>query len=275
MPEGRARHERRAHRRAAGRPARHRCRRMTINRFCSSGLQAVALAADRIRLGDADVMIAGGTESMSMVPMMGNKVALNAGGLQATRTSPSPTAWASPPRRSPSNGRSRARSRMHSRVASHQKALAAIAAGEFDDEISALRRSSRSLAGPAHARASCTTRARSTTDEGPRAGHDAGGAGQAASRVRRAAAASPPATARRCPTAPAAVLLASEQAIKDYGLTPLARFVGFAVAGVPPEIMGIGPIEAIPKALSAGRHQRRTTSTGSSSTRRSPRRRSR
>ena len=78
---------------------------MTINRFCSSGVQAVALAADRIRTGDDDVVIAAGTESMSMVPMMGNKVALTTRSSRATKTSRSRTGWASPRRRSRSNGR--------------------------------------------------------------------------------------------------------------------------------------------------------------------------
>src|SRR5688500_9617656 len=91
----------------------------TINRFCSSGLQAVALAADQVRLGNADLVLAGGTESMSMVPMMGNKVALSPNVFRpmkaATTTWRSPTAWASPPRRSRRNGRCRATTRMRSR----------------------------------------------------------------------------------------------------------------------------------------------------------------
>ena len=220
----------------------------TINRFCSSGLQAVALAADQIRLGNADLMLAGGTESMSMVPMMGNKVALSPSvfkddhvaiaygmGITAEKvaeewkvTREDQDAFA---------------------LASHQKALAAIAAGEFRDEISPYEVLSHlpDLAGN-----TIQLKKRLVdTDEGPRP--DTSNEGLARLRpVFRNGQFGGSVTAgnsSQMSDGAGAVLLASEQAIKDYGLTPLARFVSFSVAGVRPEVMGIGPIAAIPKAL--------------------------
>jgi len=217
----------------------------TINRFCSSGVQAVALAADRIRLGEADLMLAGGTESMSMVPMMGHKVAMspkvfeddNIGiaygmGITAEKVA---ERWKV----------SRADQDAFS-LASHQKALAAIAAGEFRDEITPYQVISRQpdLAGN-------TVRLRELrveTDEGPRADTSAEGLAKLRT-VFRAGGSVTAGNSSQMSDGAGAVLLASEQALKDYGLTPLARFVGFAVAGVEPDVMGIGPKEAIPKAL--------------------------
>ena len=220
----------------------------TINRFCSSGLQAVALAADQIRLGNADLVLAGGTESMSMVPMMGNKVALSPSvfrddhvaiaygmGITAEKvaeewkvTREDQDAFA---------------------LASHRKALAAINAGEFKDEISPYEVVAHvpDLAGN-------TVQLKKRvvdTDEGPRPDTTIEGLaklrpvfrnGQFGGTVTAG-------NSSQMSDGAAAVLLASEQAIKDYGLTPLARFVSFSVAGVRPEVMGIGPIAAIPKAL--------------------------
>ena len=221
----------------------------TINRFCSSGLQAVALAADQIRLGNADLMLAGGTESMSMVPMMGNKVAL------------SPEVFAKDENVAIAYGMGITAEKVAEEwkvsreeqdafaVASHQKALAAIAAGEFRDEISPYEILSHvpDLAGN-------TIQLRkklADTDEGPRADTSMEGLarlrpvfrnGQFGGTVTAG-------NSSQMSDGAGAVLLASEQAIKDYGLTPLARFVSFSVAGVRPEVMGIGPIAAIPKAL--------------------------
>jgi acetyl-CoA acyltransferase len=218
---------------------------MTINRFCSSGIQAVATAADRIRLGEADLMLAGGTESMSMVPMMGYKPAVNpsifgnehvaiAYGMGITAENVA-AQW-----------KVSREDQDAFALSSHQKATAAIAAGEFAAEIARFTLADRY---PDLAR-------RATKADGRVIAHDEGP--RPDSTLEGLAGLKPVFKARGSVTAgnssqmsdgAAAVLLASERAIKDYGLTPLARFVGFAVAGVAPEIMGIGPIAAIPKAL--------------------------
>jgi acetyl-CoA acyltransferase len=218
---------------------------VTVNRFCSSGLQAVAMAADRIRLGEADLMFAGGTESMSMVPMMGFRPAFNPGifadenigiaygmGITAEKvaeqwkvTRDEQDAFA---------------------VASHAKALAAIASGEFADEIAPYTLADHY---PNLATRGITDDARVIkNDEGPRAGTTAEVLGKLKPAFRMGGSVTAGNSSQTSDGA-GAVLLASEQAIKDYGLTPLARFVGYSVAGVPPEIMGIGPKAAIPKVL--------------------------
>jgi acetyl-CoA acyltransferase len=216
----------------------------TINRFCSSGLQAVSMAADRIRLGEADLMLAGGTESMSMVPMMGYHPVFNpqiftgsehigiAYGMGITAekvaeqwqvTRDQQDAFA---------------------VASHTKALAGIANGEFADEIAAYTLADHY---PDLNKRSTIDDARVIkNDEGPRPGTTVEALGKLRP-VFRANGSVTAGNSSQMSDGAGAVLLASEQAIKDYGLKPLARFVGFAVAGVPPEIMGIGPKAAIPK----------------------------
>jgi acetyl-CoA acyltransferase len=221
----------------------------TINRFCSSGLQAVALAADQIRLGNADLVLAGGTESMSMVPMMGNKVAL------------SPSVFARDENIAIAYGMGITAEKVAEEwkvsreeqdafaLASHQKAIAAIQAGEFRAEISPYEVVSHvpDVAGN-------TIRLKKTlveVDEGPRPDTSLEGLGKLRPVFRNAqfGGTVTAGNASQMSDGAAAVLLASEQAIKDYGLTPLARFVSFSVAGVRPEVMGIGPIAAIPKAL--------------------------
>ena len=217
----------------------------TINRFCSSGLQAVALAADRIRLGEADLVLAGGTESMSMVPMMGNKVAMSpqvfaddnvaiAYGMGITAEKVAEE-W-----------KVSREDQDAFAFASHQKALAAIANGEFAAEISPLSvRSQQPVLG------GNTVKLREllvAQDEGPRADTSAEGLGKLKPVFRMGGSVTAGNSSQMSDGA-AGVLLASEQAIKDYGLTPLARFAGFSVAGVRPEVMGIGPIAAIPKVL--------------------------
>ena len=216
---------------------------VTINRFCSSGLQAVAMAADRIRLGEADLMIGGGTESMSMVPMMGYHPVFNprifenehigiAYGMGITAekvaeqwkvTREEQDAFA---------------------AASHAKALAGIASGEFADEIAPYTLADHY---PDLSKRGTVDDTRIIkNDEGPRAGTTA----EVLAKLKTVFRANGSVTAgnsSQMSDGAGAVLLASEQAIKDYGLTPLARFVGFSVAGVPPEIMGIGPKAAIPK----------------------------
>src|SRR5688572_16943219 len=217
----------------------------TINRFCSSGLQAVALAADRIRLGEADLVLAGGTESMSMVPMMGNKVAMSpqvfaddnvaiAYGMGITAEKVAEE-W-----------KVSREAQDAFAYASHQKALAAIASGEFRSEISPYSVTARipDVAGN-------TVRIKQAivdTDEGPRADTTVEGLAKLKPVFRMGGSVTAGNSSQMSDGA-AAVMLASAQAIKDYGLTPLARFVGFAVAGVRPEVMGIGPIAAIPKVL--------------------------
>ncbi|WP_369938123.1 acetyl-CoA C-acyltransferase [Xanthomonas tesorieronis] len=220
----------------------------TINRFCSSGIQAVALAADQIRLGNADLMLAGGTESMSMVPMMGNKVALSPSvfaddhvaiaygmGITAEKVAEE---W-----------KVSREDQDAFALASHQKAIAAIAAGEFRDEITPYEILSHQpdLAGNVIA----LRKRLVDTDEGPRPDSSIEGLAKLRPVFRNGqfGGSVTAGNSSQMSDGAGAVLLASEQAIKDYGLTPLARFVSFSVAGVRPEVMGIGPIAAIPKAL--------------------------
>ncbi|MBP7393682.1 MAG: acetyl-CoA C-acyltransferase [Zoogloea sp.] len=221
---------------------------VTINRFCSSGLQAVADAAARIRLGEADVMIAAGTESMSAMPqMMGNKVSLN------------PAIFAKDENLAIAFGmgltaENVARQWQISReeqdafaAQSNQRAVAAIAAGDFRDEITPYLVQNYVPGEGGQVR---VIERLCDTDEGPRA--DAS--------IEKLGKLKPVFAARGSVTAgnssqmsdgAGAVLLMSEAAVKRYGVTPIARFRSYSVAGVPPEIMGIGPVEAIPRALKA------------------------
>ncbi|MGH8051684.1 MAG: acetyl-CoA C-acyltransferase [Arenimonas sp.] len=217
----------------------------TINRFCSSGVQAVALAADRIRLGEADLMLAGGTESMSMVPMMGNKVAMSPKVFENDNIAIAYGMGITAEKVASEWNISREDQDAFA-FASHQKAIAAIAAGEFTSEISPYQIISRQpvLVGN-------TVQMREVTalnDEGPRADSSIEGLAKLKP-VFRAGGSVTAGNSSQMSDGAGAVLLASEQAIKDYGLTPLARLVSFSVAGVRPEVMGIGPIAAIPKAL--------------------------
>jgi acetyl-CoA acyltransferase len=217
---------------------------VTVNRFCSSGLQAVAMAADRIRLGEADLMIGGGTESMSMVPMMGYHPVFNprifdnehigiAYGMGITAEKVAEQ-WKVTREQQDAFA-----------VASHAKALAGIANGEFADEIAPYTLADHYP--DLNKRGSIDDTRLIKNDEGPRAGTTLDVLAKLKT-VFRAGGSVTAGNSSQMSDGAGAVLLASEQAIKDYGLTPLARFVGFAVAGVPPEIMGIGPKAAIPKA---------------------------
>jgi acetyl-CoA acyltransferase len=222
---------------------------VTVNRFCASGLSAVQMAADRIRVGEADVMIAAGTESMSMVPMMGNAPSL------------SPAIFATP-QDLESYGIAYGMGLTAEKVAqqwkvsraaqdefayrSHMKALAAMQAGEFADEITPVEVADRSLDLDA---AKVTVNTRTVNlDEGARP--DTTVEGLAKLKAVFAARGSVTAgNSSQTSDGAGALILASEAAVKRFGLRPLARFVSFAARGVPPQIMGIGPIEAIPAAL--------------------------
>jgi acetyl-CoA acyltransferase len=219
---------------------------MTINRFCSSGVQAIALAADRIRTGDDDVVIAAGTESMSMVPMMGNKVALNSAVFAKNENLAIAYGMGITAENVAKQWKVTREEQDAFALASHQKASAAIAAGHFKAEILPyeIASSSPDLASGKIVHGTKVA----DTDEGPRADSSL----EALAKLRAVFAARGSVTAgnsSQMSDGAGAVILMSEKAMKKYGVQPLARFVGFAVAGVPPEIMGIGPIKAIPKVL--------------------------
>ncbi|NYZ64238.1 acetyl-CoA C-acyltransferase [Luteimonas deserti] len=220
----------------------------TINRFCSSGLQAVALAANEIRLGNADLMLAGGTESMSMVPMMGNKVALSPSVFKDDHVAIAYGMGITAEKVAEEWKVSREDQDAFA-LASHQKAIAAIQAGEFKDEITPYEIHSHQpdLAGN-------TVQLRKLlvdTDEGPRQDSSIEGLAKLRPVFRNGqfGGSVTAGNSSQMSDGAAGILLASERAVQDFGLKPLARFVSFAVAGVRPEVMGIGPIAAIPKAL--------------------------
>jgi acetyl-CoA acyltransferase len=213
----------------------------TINRFCSSGLQSIALAADRIRNGGAEIILAGGMESMSMVPMTGNKLA------------PNPWIVDNLPQLYMGMGITAEVLRKQFGVTredadnfalrSHQKAIAAQQAGNFDDEIVPVEVAVTKMNG----------RPTNSTivfkkDEGPRAESTY----EALAKLKPAFQAGGIVTAgnsSQTSDGAAAAIVMSEQRARELGLMPMARFVSFGVGGVPPEIMGIGPVAAIPKAL--------------------------
>jgi acetyl-CoA acyltransferase len=220
---------------------------VTVNRFCASGVQAVAMAADRIRLGEAEVMVAAGTETMSLMnQIMGNKIALN------------PAIFAKEENYTIAFGMGLTAEKVAAQwkisrddqdafaVASHQKACAAVAAGHFKAEISPYAVSARLP--DLHSGEVKVSQYLVENDEGPRSD----------SSVERLARLRPAFSARGSVTAgnssqmsdgAAALLVVSERILKQFNLQPLARFAGFSVAGVAPEIMGIGPVEAIPRVL--------------------------
>lgn len=219
---------------------------LTVNRFCASGLQAVALAADRIRLGEADVMIAGGTESMSLIPMGGNKLAFNEAIFEKDANLGIAYGMGITAEKVAQQWKVTREAQDAFAVASHEKALAGIANGDFRDEIAPYEIVDHV---PDLATHQVQVRKReASVDEGPRAGTNL----ETLAKLRPAFAASGSVTAgnsSQTSDGAGAVILVSEAALKRYSLTPLARFAGLAVAGVPPEIMGIGPIAAIPKVL--------------------------
>ena len=221
----------------------------TINRFCSSGVQAVALAADRIRLGEADLVFAAGTESMSMVPMMGHKIAMNPKVFEGNDNLAIAYGMGITAEKVAERWKVSREDQDAFALTSHQRALAAQAEGLFKDEITPYNIISRQpdLSGNAIA----IREFLAENDEGPRADSSAEGLAKLRPVFRNGqfGGSVTAGNSSQMSDGAGAVLLASEQAVKDYGLTPLARFVSFSVAGVEPEVMGIGPIAAIPKAL--------------------------
>ena len=219
---------------------------ITINRFCSSGLQAVAMAADRIRLGEADVMIAGGTESMTIMPqMMGNKLSISPAVFERDENYAIAFGMGITAEKVAAQWKISREEQDAFAVESHRRAVAAIAAGKFAAEISPYQ--VRTHAPSADGTVKIVERL-FETDEGPRADSSL----QALAKLKPVFAAKGSVTAgnsSQMSDGAAAVLLMSEAALKRYNATPIARFAAFSVAGVPPEIMGIGPVEAIPRAL--------------------------
>ncbi|HUJ50159.1 MAG TPA: acetyl-CoA C-acyltransferase [Bryobacteraceae bacterium] len=215
---------------------------VTINRFCSSGLQAIAMAAEKIRSGGAHIILAGGAESMSMIPMSGNKFA------------PNPWMVDHLPQIYMGMGLTAEEVQRKFNVSredadqfayrSHQNALRAQAEGKFDEEIVPVEVESTVLDNgkPVHRQMVFKK------DEGPRADTSV----EALAKLKPVFDANGTVTAgnsSQTSDGAAAALVMSEKKAKELGLKPMARFVSFSVGGVPPEIMGIGPVVAIPKAL--------------------------
>lgn len=217
---------------------------VTINRFCSSGLQAIVMAAERIRSGGADVILAGGAESMSLVPMSGHKFAPNPWMVDHI-----PQIYMGMGLTAEEVYRKYNVSRADQDAfayRSHQNALKAQAEGRFDDEIVPLEVDTTSLSNGKPS----TKKSTFSKDEGPRADTSV----EALGKLRAVFHASGTVTAgnsSQTSDGAAAAIVMSERKARELGLKPMARFVSFGVGGVPPEVMGIGPIVAIPKALKA------------------------
>jgi len=219
---------------------------VTVNRFCSSGLQAVAYAANRIRLGEADVMVGAGTESMSMIPMGGNKIVANEKFFTRDENIGIAYGMGITAEKVAEQWKVSRQAQDEFATESHRRALAAIDKGEFKQEITPYPLSEHY---PDFSRHQVVTRDKIVAvDEGPRPGTTP----EVLAKLRPAFAVNGSVTAgnsSQTSDGAGAVLLMSEAALKRFGLQPIARFLGFAVAGVPPEIMGIGPKFAIPKVL--------------------------
>ncbi len=219
---------------------------VTVNRFCASGLTALAMAADRIRVGESDVMIAAGCESMSMVPMMGNKPSMNAHIFDRDENVGIAYGMGMTAEKVAQQWKISREAQDEFALKSHQKALAAQQAGYFKDEICPVEVMERF---PNLGSGEIDVRTRTVAlDEGPRAETTL----EALAKLRPVFAAKGSVTAgnsSQTSDGAGALIVVSEKILKQFNLTPLARFVSFAVRGVPPEIMGIGPKEAIPAAL--------------------------
>jgi acetyl-CoA acyltransferase len=223
---------------------------MTINRFCSSGLQAIALAAERILAGQGDVAVAGGTESMSMVPMGGNKISPNPS-LMDTYPDAYLGMGLTAENLAKKYGITREQSDEFS-FASHQKALAAIAAGKFKDEIVPVEVKYVAFENGANG-ASNGTKPKAVniefdTDEGPRTDTSLEVLGKLKPAFHARGVVTAGNSSQMSDGAAAAVVMSTDRA-RALGLKPLARFLAFATAGCLPEEMGVGPVYAIPKAL--------------------------
>jgi acetyl-CoA acyltransferase len=218
----------------------------TVNRFCASGITALAMAADRIRVGEADVMIAGGTESMSMVPMMGNRPSMNLRIFEQDENIGIAYGMGLTAEKVASQWKVSREDQDAFALASHRKAIAALEKGAFADETVPVEVVDR-IADLQNGTVDVRTRT-VTDDEGPRADTSM----EALAKLRPAFAAKGSVTAgnsSQTSDGAGALIVVSERILKQFDLTPLARFVAFSVRGVPPEIMGIGPKEAIPAAL--------------------------
>jgi acetyl-CoA acyltransferase len=215
---------------------------VTINRYCSSGLQSIAMAADRIRSGGAHIMLAGGTESMSLIPMGGNKL--------------SPNPWFVEHRPEVYLNMGLTAERLQSRYGvsreasdefayqSHQKALAAQASGNFEDELVPVTYETTTMNGTKPQTKSSTL----AKDEGPRADTSVEALAKLKAVFKQNGTVTAGNSSQTSDGAAVALVLSAKRA-KELGLKPKARFVSFATGGVPPEVMGIGPVVAIPKAL--------------------------
>ncbi len=215
---------------------------VTINRYCSSGLQSIAMAADRIRSGGAHIMLAGGTESMSLIPMGGNKI--------------SPNPWFVEHRPEVYLNMGLTAERLQSRYGvsreasdefayqSHQKALAAQANGNFEDELVPVTFETTTMKGTKPQTKSSTL----SQDEGPRADTSVEALAKLRAVFKQNGTVTAGNSSQTSDGAAVALVLSAKRA-KELGLKPKARFVSFATGGVPPEVMGIGPVVAIPKAL--------------------------
>jgi acetyl-CoA acyltransferase len=223
---------------------------MTINRFCSSGLQSIAIAAERIMAGQGEAAVAGGTESMTMVPMGGNKVSPNPWLMDNY-----PDAYLGMGLTAENLAKKYGITREHADTfsyESHQKALAAIAAGKFKDEIVPVDVSysvlEASANGSPNGSRPKTVKAKFEVDEGPRADTSVEVLGKLKAVFHARGVVTAGNSSQMSDGAAAAVVMSAEKA-RALGLKPLARFLAFATAGCPPEEMGIGPVFAIPKAL--------------------------
>ncbi|MDR2852931.1 MAG: acetyl-CoA C-acyltransferase [Burkholderiaceae bacterium] len=219
---------------------------ITVNRFCASGLSAVQIAADRIRVGEAQVMIAAGVESMSLVPMMGNAPSLSPSVFENNADVGIAYGMGLTAEKVAQQWKVSRDAQDAFALQSHQRALAAQQAGRFGDEITPVDVIERSV----NLQTGETSQKSRTVnlDEGPRTDTSLEGL----AKLRTVFAKNGSVTAgnsSQTSDGAGALILASEQAVRQFGLKPLARFVSFASRGVAPEIMGVGPIEAIPAAL--------------------------
>ncbi|HWC78090.1 MAG TPA: acetyl-CoA C-acyltransferase [Blastocatellia bacterium] len=215
----------------------------TVNRFCSSGLQAIAFAAERIMCGWSDCIIAGGTETMSLVPMGGHKIVPN-----PTIVDTWPDYYLNMGLTAENLAQKYSISREEAdefSLRSHQKAVEAIAAGRFSDEIVPLKVKTVELSGSGKA---VTNESEFNTDEGPRADTSLEALGKLKPAFHARGTVTAGNSSQMSDGAAAAVVMSAKRAA-ELGLKPIARLVAFATAGVDPDFMGIGPVAAVPKAL--------------------------